>query len=292
METRTPAPPLAPERPELPGLDELLRRRHRENFPVASVLLPARARRHLLAVYAFARLADELGDRYEGDRLAALDELEHQLDLALAGEDAHPAVTPVADTVRELDLDPTPLRRLLDANRQDQIVTGYETFDDLVGYCRLSADPVGRLVLGVFDQRDPRLLGLSDRVCTGLQLVEHLQDVGEDARDGRIYLPSQDLRRFGVEQTDLLAVTAPPALRTLLRFEAARARWWLDAGTELLAHLSGWARLAVLGFVAGGRAALDALADADHDVLGRSTTPRRTALLSEGARLALGAVRP
>lgn len=262
-----------------PGDSEILARSAGENFPVASRLLPGRQRRHLLAVYGFCRLADELGDAYDGDRLAALDWLEAELDRAYAGTAEHPTLHPVlrrlALTLAEVDLPRQPFADLIEANRIDQRVARYATFDDLVGYCRYSAAPVGRLVLALFGAATPERVARSDRVCTGLQLAEHWQDVGEDAARGRVYVPQDDLARFGVPERDLRAPRASTALRTLLRFEVARARWWLADGRPLVADLRGTARLATAGFVAGGQAALDAIAAADFDVLGHSTRPRR-----------------
>jgi phytoene/squalene synthetase len=167
----------------------------------------------------------------------------------------------------------------------DQRVSRYETFDALVGYCERSANPVGRLVLAVFDAIDADRVVLSDRVCTGLQLVEHCQDVGQDWRAGRVYIPQEDLRRFGVDESMLSEASANPRLRALMCFEVARARQWITAGRPLVAMLHGWARLAVSGFVAGGMAACDRIAAADYDVLGQDTSPHRSAIVRSGAAL-------
>ena len=184
------------------------------------VCFPPRVRGDLSSLYGFARLTDQLGDAYHGDRLAALDWLEDDLRRALAGEPAHQLVAPMAATVGRRQLDPAPLFDLIQANRQDQTTTSYATFDDLVAYCRLSADPVGRLVLGIFAQADPRRVGWSDAICTGLQLAEHWGDVAEDAAAGRVYLPQEDLDRFGVDPKELLgAAPGRPALRALMAFE-------------------------------------------------------------------------
>jgi squalene synthase HpnC len=168
-----------------------------------------------------------------------------------------------------------PLRRLVEANRLDQRVASYETFDDLRRYCTLSADPVGRLVLSCVGLATPERVALSDQVCTGLQLVEHWQDVAEDHGRGRVYLPQEDVRRFGVTEADLAAEHASPALRALLAFEAARAAKLLDAGLPLVASLRGAAKVAVAGFVAGGRAALHAITAADFDVLPGAPKPTK-----------------
>jgi squalene synthase HpnC len=253
---------------------DLTSRARGENFPVALRLLRARTRRHLMAIYGFARLCDELGDSFPGDRLAALDRLDAEIGRAFAGTSDDPVLQAVGDTARELSLPAQPFHDLVAANRQDQVVHDYGTLTELLGYCELSANPVGRLVLAVFGVSTPERVALSDRVCSGLQLVEHWQDVGEDAAAGRVYLPGDDRWRFGVDRSDLSAASAPAALRTLLRFECARARALLDAGRPLVAGLRGEARVAVAGYVAGGFAALDAIAAVDFDVLGAPTGPR------------------
>jgi len=177
--------------------------------------------------------------------------------------------------VRSRAIGPDPLLRLIEANRQDQVISRYGDFDELLAYCQLSAAPVGELVLHVFDRATPDRIALSDRVCAGLQVVEHLQDVAEDRARGRIYLPRQDLERFGCSESDLDQPTASPALRAALAFEAQRARELLDDGVPLMRRLPRRPALAVAGFVAGGRAALDALDRADHDVLGARPRPSR-----------------
>jgi squalene synthase HpnC len=252
----------------------LLARASTENFPVALRLLSRGQRRHLMAIYGFARLADELGDEAPGDRLAQLDWLEADLDRAYAGAALHPLLQRLAPTLRELALPRQPFADLIDANRRDQLVTRYATWDDLRGYCILSANPVGRLVLLVFGVSTPERIALSDEVCTALQLAEHCQDVREDLERGRIYLPAEDLQRFAVDEPALRADRASPELRALLRFEVARARSLFDGGAALVRTLSGRARLAVGGFVAGGRAALDAIERCDFDVLATHARPR------------------
>jgi squalene synthase HpnC len=262
---------------DLPGADEILRRAGGENFRVASRLLPRATRAHLLAFYGFARLVDEIGDEYPGDRLAALDWLEQQLRLALADArqtGLNPLVSRAAESVRCLDADPSPLTDLIAANRQDQVVTAYATFEELARYCQLSANPVGTLVLAAFAASTPERQRWSDRICTGLQLAEHWQDVAEDAAAGRVYLPAADMARFGVTADELTA--GPPAstaLRALMAFEVARARRLLDEGAPLIRSLGGRSRWAVAGFWAGGQAALDAVASRGFDPLHGSPRP-------------------
>ncbi len=257
-----------------------------ENFPVASRVLRPHHRRHLLAVYGFARLVDDIGDEAQGDRLAHLDAVEADVRRIYDHRDPDLAVLrPLRATVDETGLPPDPLIALIDANRQDQRVRRYATYDDLVGYCRLSADPVGRIVLYVFGRADEQRFAWSDHICTALQIVEHLQDVAEDLGKDRVYLPAEDMARFGVTEDDLAARSAGPALRNLVAFEAGRAANLLRAGLPLIDSLRGRERLAVAGFAAGGRAALSAIAAADHDVLGRRPRPGKAGLLRELVRV-------
>lgn len=260
--------------PAAPSRETVMAQAGSENFPVASLLLGRRARAHLLAIYGFARLVDDLGDEAPGDRLALLDWLEGDLDRIYDGGQAeHPVVRTLAPAVAARALPAQPFRRLIEANRQDQRVTRYETFDELLAYCRLSAAPVGELVLHVFGAATPERIVLSDHVCNALQVVEHLQDVGEDYARGRVYLPRQDLRRFGCQERDLAATTVSRQLRELLAFESTRARSLLAAGASLTRTLPLRPRLAVAGFVAGGRAALDALTRERFEVLAARPRP-------------------
>ena len=216
-----------------------------------------------------------------------------------ADDEIHPLVSAMAETVRRLSLPTEPLFDLVQANRQDQIVSRYETFEDLVGYCRLSANPVGRMVLAIFGFATPERIAWSDSICTALQLVEHWQDVAEDAIVGRVYLPMEDMRRFGVTVEELVPPAADYvdrrrrgapggaslASRALLAFEAARARRMLDEGSPLVASLEGRLRFAVAGFVAGGHAALDALAALDFDVYADPSRPAPLRFTSHLGRL-------
>jgi squalene synthase HpnC len=245
----------------------------RENFPVAGLLLPRRARAHLLAVYGFARLVDDVGDEVTGDRLALLDQIEADLDrLWDGGTPRETLIACLAPAVAEHSLPSDPFKKLIEANRRDQVVHRYATFEELESYCQLSANPVGELVLRIFGAATPERMVLSDKVCTALQLTEHWQDVAEDYAAGRIYLPAEDLARFGVSESDLAAASAPPSLRELMAFEVRRARELIDAGAPLAATLRGRTAFAVRAFVAGGRSALHAIERADYDVLG--STPR------------------
>jgi squalene synthase HpnC len=251
-----------------------------ENFPVGSVLFPRQLRPHIRALYCYARLVDELGDAYDGDRLAALDELEREVDAAFAGEATWPVLRNVQPTIREFELPREPFLRLIEANRMDQRIAAYETWDDVKHYCVHSADPCGRLVLGVLRRLDePELVAASDSVCTGLQLVNFLQDVPRDLELGRVYLPAEERRRFGDPALD----RPSEELRELLRFEAARAAELLAAGDVLRARLGGRLGRAVALFSRGGLAALDALEAAGWDIFTRRPKPSRSRLAREAA---------
>jgi squalene synthase HpnC len=245
-----------------------------ENFPVASRVLPRVIRSHLMAVYGFARLVDDIGDEAEGDRLAQLDWAEAELDRAALGIAQHPVFRSLTPTIERFALPLAPFRALIAANRQDQVVTRYATFDDLVAYCMLSAAPVGQLVLSILEVATPERVARSDRVCIGLQLVEHLQDVAEDAQMGRIYLPLEDLTLFGCPPDRLLDDRHRGALRDVVAHEVRRARGLLADAAPLSASLPFRARLAVAAFGAGGAAALDSIERAQFDVIAQRCRPR------------------
>jgi squalene synthase HpnC len=251
----------------VPPSAAVMKRAGGENFPVASRMLPRRVRGHLLALYGFARLVDQLGDEASGDRPAALDWLERELDRAYAGEARHPLLVRLTPTLRVCALPREPLHALIEANRVDQRVARYETWEQLLDYCGLSANPVGELVLRVFEAATPERIALSDRICTALQLAEHWQDVAEDLARGRVYLPREELERFGCIERDLRAPHAGKPLRALLAFEVSRTRELLVCGAPLVGLLRGRERLAVAAFVGGGQAALDAIERAGYDVL-------------------------
>ncbi|WP_131732609.1 squalene synthase HpnC [Actinomadura formosensis] len=259
----------------------------RENFPVAAGLLPARHRAGLRAVYGFARLVDDIGDEAPPDQRAKLLGLvDDDLDRVFAGRTPDlPQLRRLAGAVHAHRLPEAPFRDLVRANRRDRAVQRYETFDELTEHCALSAAPVGRIVLHLFDAHERGLAAASDDVCTALQVIEHCQDAGRDYRDGRIYLPGEDLRRFGCTEDDLARPVTPTRLRGVLALEARRAADLLDRGTTpLMAGLPGWGRIAVAGYVAGGRATLSALERGRYDVLARPPRPRRAALPGLWAR--------
>ncbi len=249
-----------------------------ENFPVAILLLTPRQRRALLSIYGFARLVDELGDSVEGDRLEALRWLQCELHRAYEGTAGSVLMQALAETIREHELPIEPFCALIEANRRDQSVRRYQTWEQLQEYCALSANPVGQLVLCVFGLASPARIALSDKICTALQLIEHCQDVAEDHRNGRIYLPREDMDRFGCTEQHLRAARAGPELRQLIAFQVQRARTLLREGRPLLGTVRGRPRLALTGFIAGGSAALQAIEDAGCDVLAGPPRAGRGAL--------------
>jgi squalene synthase HpnC len=269
-----------------------------ENFPVALRFLPRRYRGHLAAVYGFARSVDDMGDEAAPqERAALLDELEadvrslYRVVSGGPGDEGPDGGPPRLSVVRALApaivtcaIPAQPFYDLIAANRQDQVVSRYPTFGDLEDYCRLSANPVGRIVLHVFGAATPEREALSDRVCTALQLAEHWQDVAEDLRAGRIYLPREDMERFGCTEDDLAAPRATAKVRALMAFEERRARDLLDTGAPIVGTLRGAARLAVAGYVAGGRAALAAIAASGHDVLRATPRPGKVRVAAEMVR--------
>jgi squalene synthase HpnC len=266
--------------------------RHDENFTVVSWFLPRALRPHLFAIYAFCRATDDLGDEAPGDRLALLDAWEADLRRCFAGERVAPLFVALGRTVETFAIPPDLFLRLIEANRIDQRRRRFETFDDLLGYCQYSATPVGRMVLHVLGYRDERRLRLADATCIGLQLANFWQDVAVDLAKGRIYLPHEEMRRFGCDEDSLRASRAGPELRRLLQFEVARAREFFARGRELEALVARSVRADVSLFRRGGEAVLDAIEAAGYDVLARrprvSKRKKAWLALSLGVRMKLG----
>jgi len=258
-----------------------------ENFPVALRVLPRAWRAHLTALYGFARLTDDIGDEplpgmppgasqetIRATRLRLLDDLQKDVDRIFSqGTPELTAMQALKRTVEECRIPRQPFDDLIQANRQDQLVTRYETYDDLASYCALSANPVGQVVLYIVGAATPERLRLSDSICTALQLIEHWQDVAEDLGNGRVYLPAEDLATYHVTEADLAKRTAGPDVIKLMTFETRRANSLLDEGSPLIGTLKGAARLAICGYVAGGRAALAAISGAGYDVLRQTPKP-------------------
>jgi squalene synthase HpnC len=267
------------EAPEL-AAERIDARASGENFPVASLLAPREARPHLKTIYGYARLVDNLGDEAHGDRMVLLDELERELD----GPPRTEIVRRLHATIQACSLPLEPFRRLIEANRIDQRKTRYASWDEVRDYCTYSADPVGRLVLGVYGRAEEEgLVRMSDSVCTGLQLVNFVQDPPRDLGLGRVYIPQDDLARFGVEDGEL-AGPLTERVAALLRFEGDRARSLLEAGLPLRAGLGGRAGLSVALYACGGLAALDALERAGWDVFTSRPAPTKLTFLRIGLR--------
>ncbi len=266
---------------------------HYENFTVVSWFLPRELRQHMYNVYAFCRWADDLGDE-TGD-MARSTRLLHwwrsELRRCFEGHAIHPVFVALRSTIDRFGLAPQSFEDLISAFEQDQIVTEYETFEQLRDYCRRSADPVGRLVLALFEQSTPEHLVWSDSICTGLQLANFWQDVDRDLTKGRIYLPCEDRRQFGYREEDLQARRTTSAFVELMRFEVDRARQFLLAGRPLLNSVQGRRlRLDLELFVAGGLKILDEIESIGYRVWDRRPTvtkPAKIGLLVRSAARAL-----
>lgn len=245
-----------------------LARGHYENFSVASLLLPRRLLPHFHAVYAYCRWADDLADEAGGGdhALSLLRWWREELLRCYDGAPRHPVMVALRDTIRRFDIPPTPFLDLLAAFEQDQHVKQYETYEQLLGYCRNSANPVGRLVLYLCEAFDDRRAALSDHVCTGLQLANFWQDVARDLDIGRVYLPAEDRRRFGYGDEDLQARRFTPAFAELLRFEVDRARQLFHQGLPLLGLVPREVRMDIELFSGGGLAILRKIEEVGYNV--------------------------
>jgi squalene synthase HpnC len=246
---------------------------HYENFPVASILLPRRLVPAVEAIYAFARSADDIadeGDASPAERFAALQAYDAALDAIERGETpSNPMFARLADALRRHGLPLQPLRDLLSAFRQDVVTTRYADLAALLDYCRRSANPVGRLMLGLYGKVDDSNLRESDAICTALQLINFWQDVGIDIGKGRIYLPQEDLVRFQVGEDEIAQGRTGPAWRALMRFEVERARALMLGGAPLAARLPGRVGWELRLVVQGGLRILEAIERADYDVFRR-----------------------
>ncbi len=257
-----------------PSLDEAraycrrLARTHYENFSVASLLLPRGLRQHFYNLYAYCRWSDDLADETAGPEqsLELLDWWEGLLRACYQGEVRHPVFVALAETIRQFAIPIDPLADLLVAFRQDQRVTRYRTFAELLEYCRYSANPVGRLVLYLGRACDERSVALSDSICTGLQLANFWQDVARDWDRGRIYLPQEALRAAGYDEALFARREFNPAFREVLAAEVARAEGYLRAGHELIERVPAALRVDVALFQAGGLAILAAIRRIDYNV--------------------------
>jgi squalene synthase HpnC len=282
-------PAQAPPLPEAYAYCERLARTHYENFSVATWFLPKRLRQHFFNVYAYCRISDDLGDE-TGDTAASLellDEWETELNACYAGSPRHPVFVALAGTVREFDVPKHEFSDLLRAFRQDQTVTRYESFEDLLGYCRYSANPVGHLVLYLGGYRDPERQQLSDYTCTALQLANFWQDVSPDFQKGRVYLPLEDLRKHGVTEATIASTQNTSQFIELMRFEVQRARQWFDRGLPLVGKVGRDLAIDLQLFSRGGQEILNAIERQGYAVLGNRPAISKSRKLALVARAAL-----
>lgn len=265
-----------------------LARTHYENFSVATWFLPKRLRQHFFNVYAYCRISDDLGDEV-GDAKAALellDQWQAELNACYDGSPKHPVFLALAETVRQFGIPKHEFSDLLIAFRQDQSVTRFETFDDVLGYCRYSANPVGHLVLYLCGYNDAERQQLSDYTCTALQLANFWQDVSVDYAKGRIYLPLVDMRHFGVSEDDIMCGRNTPAFHALMRFQVGRAREWFQRGLPLAGKVDRELAVDIELFSRGGQEILRAIEKQDYAVLGNRpviSKPRKFVLVARAA---------
>ena len=267
-----------------------LARTHYENFSVATWFLPGHLRQHFFNVYAYCRISDDLGDEV-GDTaasLALLDQWQRELDACYQGVPRHPVFVALADTVRQFDIPEHEFSDLLVAFRQDQTVTRFETFNDILAYCHYSANPVGHLVLYLCGYRDPERQQLSDFTCTALQLANFWQDVSIDYEKGRIYLPLEDLRRFAVSEDDIARQQNTAAFRAIMKFEVERAREWFRQGLSLIPKVDRELAIDLELFSRGGQEILRAIERQNYAVLGNRPAISKLRKLALVARAALG----
>jgi squalene synthase HpnC len=286
-------PERAPSEAEAREYCRCLARSHYENFSVASWFLPERLRQHFFNVYAYCRISDDLGDEV-GDSVASLhllDQWESELNACYDGHPRHPVFVALADTVRRFEIPKDEFSDLLTAFRQDQRVGRYDTFKDLLGYCRYSANPVGHLVLYLCGYDDSERQQLSDYTCTALQLANFWQDVTADFAKGRIYLPLEDLRRFGVSEATIGREENTAAFGDMLKFEVQRAREWFAQGIPLIAKVNRELAIDLDLFSRGGQEILNAIERQNYAVLGRRPAISKTRRLALVARAALGKLR-
>ena len=244
---------------------------HYENFIVGSIFLPKEKRQHIYNIYTFARIGDDLADEITDtdESLEALETYEHQLEACYNGDFHAPVFMALSRTIQEFGIPIEIFRRLLAAFKQDRVKNRYATFDEVLAYCRNSANPVGELFLYIFGYKDRLLLPYSDAICTALQLTNFWQDVNRDAAKDRIYIPQEDLERFGVPDGDIFSKHFSERFRTLLQFEINRTRNLFEKGKKLFHLLKKDILLDVRLFVAGGEAILNKIEKQDYDVLNK-----------------------
>lgn len=266
-----------------------LARSHYENFSVASWFLPKRLRQHFFNVYAYCRISDDLGDEV-GDTAASLellDQWQRELEACYHGSPKHPVFVALAETVRQFDIPQYEFSDLLTAFRQDQTVTRFETFNDVLGYCHYSANPVGHLVLYLCGYRDAERQQLSDFTCTALQLANFWQDVSVDYAKGRIYLPLEDLRHFGVSEQDIARNQNTSAFCAMMKFEVERALDWFRQGLPLVGKVDRELAIDLDLFSRGGLEILNAIEKEGYAVLGNRPAISKTRKLALVGKAAL-----
>lgn len=283
-------PGTAPSLAEARAYCERLAKSHYENFSVASWFLPKRLRQHFYNVYAYCRISDDLGDEVGNPQqsLELLDQWETELNSCYAGSPRHPVFVALAETVQQCGIPKHEFSDLLIAFRQDQTVTRFETFDNVLSYCRYSANPVGHLVLYLCGYSDAERQQLSDYTCTALQLANFWQDVFVDYGKGRIYLPLEDLRRFGVTGNDIAQRRATPQFTGMMKFEVERAREWFELGLPLIKKVNRELALDLDLFSRGGMEILRAIERQGFDVLHSRPVISKTRKLMLVARAAAG----
>ncbi len=252
-----------------------------ENFTVGSWFLPQATRKYFYSIYAYCRSVDDLGDEYPGDRIRALEFWEQEVEECFQGTPKHPYMIALQDTIKAFDIPKEPFVKLVQANRMDQSTKRHATYEDLEHYCQHSANPVGHLVLYVSGYRDKERQRLSDYTCTALQLTNFWQDVARDLAMGRIYIPLEDIERFGYSVEELGGGVVNDPFRRLMAFEVDRARGLFKKGLKLVDTLDGRLKLDVALFSKGGMRVLDLIERQGFDVL------RRRPALSRRAKLGL-----
>jgi squalene synthase HpnC len=263
---------------------------HYENFSVATWFLPKRLRQHFYNVYAYCRISDDLGDEVGDTKssLQLLDQWEEELNACYVGSPRHPVFVALAETVQTCGIPKHEFSDLLTAFRQDQTVTRYQTFNDLLGYCKNSANPVGHLVLYLCGYKDAERQALSDFTCTALQLANFWQDVTVDYAKGRIYLPLEDLHRFAVSEDDIAQQRNTITFLEMMRFEVERAREWFRQGLPLVKEVDRELAIDIELFSRGGQEILNAIEQQGYAVLGRRPVISKSRKLALVARAALG----
>jgi squalene synthase HpnC len=262
-------PEVAPSLADAQAYCKRLATSHYENFSVVTWFLPNHLHQHFFNVYSYCRISDDLGDEVgdTGLSLKLLDEWEQELNACYDGEPRHPVFVALRETVRQFEIPKQEFADLLTAFRQDQTITRFSAFDDVLAYCKYSANPVGHLVLYLGGYKDAERQKLSDYTCTALQLANFWQDVSVDYGKGRIYLPQESMRRFGVSEQQIEERRFTPEFRQLMKFEVARAREWFDCGLPLVQMVDRELALDIELFSRGGQEILNAIERQNYDVL-------------------------